>query len=116
MRLTGPSVSPARIVLIGRGRLGVALAKAFADSGVAVVGPLARGDRLGDLDADDAVLLTVPDDAIASVAAAIPLGPLVGHCSGALTLDVLGSHEGFSAHPLLSITDAGAQFEGAACA
>ncbi len=44
-------------------------------------------------------------------------GPLVGHCSGASTLDVLAPHERFSMHPLISIADpAASNFEGAACA
>ena len=63
------------------------------------------------------VLLCVSDAAIATVAAAIPAGPLVGHCSGASGLSVLGHHEGFSLHPLLSVTPGHpAPFAGAGCA
>ena len=115
-KISGASITFPRIVLIGRGRLGTALATALGDRGIRVIGPLTRNDSLPELTPADVVLLTVPDDAIAAVAATIPLGPLVGHCSGALTLDVLGRHEGFSVHPLLSVTDTGTRFEGAACA
>lgn len=110
------SARPRRVALIGRGRLGTALASALPDAGIEVVGPFARGEVPARFDADVAVLLAVPDDAIAAVAASIPVGPLVGHCSGALTLDVLGAHEGFSMHPLLSVTERSTSFAGAACA
>ena len=43
-------------------------------------------------------------------------GPLVGHCSGALGLDVLAGHEAFSLHPLMTVTAEGARFAGAGCA
>lgn len=59
----------------------------------------------------DLVLLTVPDDAIAAVAAAIPwrAGQAVVHCSGAAPASVLavaGEHGALygSFHPLLSIS------------
>ena len=45
------------------------------------------------------VLLCVPDDAIAAAAAAIVPGPLVGHCSGASGLDMLGDTRGFQRAP-----------------
>lgn len=41
---------------------------------------------------------------------------LVGHCAGALTLDVLAPHEALSIHPLMSVTSRGARFAGSACA
>ena len=43
-------------------------------------------------------------------------GRLVGHCSGASGLDVLVPHEGFSLHPLMTVTRAGADFDGAGAA
>jgi len=64
----------------------------------------------------DAVLLCVPDREIRDAAAAIPAGQLVGHCSGASDLSVLGAREGFSIHPLMTVTREGAQFAGAGAA
>ncbi len=111
-----PSVALARVSLVGPGRVGRALAEALGARGVTVEGPLGRDTRLTSLSSDDVVLLCVPDGEIARVAASIPTGPLVGHCAGALTLDVLSPHEGFSLHPLLAITGAGTRFDGAAAA
>jgi predicted short-subunit dehydrogenase-like oxidoreductase (DUF2520 family) len=103
----------ARLAIIGRGRLGTALAEAVADTGRAVIGPLGR-----DVDIADAeiVLLCVPDAEIAAVAAALPAGRLVGHCSGATGLQALAPHERFSLHPLMTVTGPGARFTGAAAA
>jgi len=110
------SALPRRVAIIGRGRLGTALASALPHAGIAVDGPFGRGEIAERFDGDVVVLVAVPDDAIATVAASIPIGPHVGHCSGALTLAVLGDHEGFSLHPLLSVTEPNASFAGAACA
>jgi predicted short-subunit dehydrogenase-like oxidoreductase (DUF2520 family) len=102
-----------RLAIVGQGRLGTALAQAFRAAGYPVDGPLGR-------DADgagaEAVLLCVPDAEIAAAAAAIESGRLVGHCSGATPLDVLGSHEAFSLHPLMTVAAAGASFAGAGAA
>lgn len=77
---------------------------------IAVSGPHGRGySGVGDA----AVLLCVPDDAIPVAAAAIGPGPLIGHCSGASTLAVLGERRGFSVHPLMTVTAHGADFTGA---
>ena len=65
---------------------------------------------------DALVLLCVPDDAIAAAAAAIVPGPLVGHCSGASGLDIIGAHEAFSVHPLMTVTPDGADFDGVSAA
>ena len=113
-----PSQPPActRLAIIGRGRLGTALARglrAAADARLAVTGPLGRGEIPADA---DVVLLCVPDDQIATVAAQIPPGPLVGHCSGATGLDVLAGHEAFGLHPLMTVTERGADFAGAGAA
>jgi len=116
MQSTDVSAPLRRVAIVGGGRLGTALARALRRVGAVVIGPIGRAAPLDQFAPDDLVLLTVPDDAIADVAAAIPLGPVVGHCSGALTLDVLGEHEALSMHPLLSVTDDGAEFTGAACA
>jgi predicted short-subunit dehydrogenase-like oxidoreductase (DUF2520 family) len=99
--------------LVGAGRLGKALAGALRAAGVPVEGPLGRGaDGAG----ADVVLLCVPDQEIERAAAAIVPGPLVGHCSGALGLEVLGDREGFSLHPLMTVTPEGARFDGAGAA
>src|SRR5688572_26907749 len=107
------SVIAARIAIVGRGRMGQALAAAFARSGVDVDGPLGRG-ATGD--SADVVLLCVPDSQIAAAAALIVPGRLVGHCSGATTLEALKPHEAFSIHPLMTVTGANARFDGAGCA
>jgi predicted short-subunit dehydrogenase-like oxidoreductase (DUF2520 family) len=41
---------------------------------------------------------------------------MVGHCSGALGLDVLAPHVGFGFHPLMTVTQSGATFAGAGAA
>ncbi len=102
-----------RLAVIGRGRVGTALAAALRDAGWAVEGPLGRG---ADGSAADAVLLCVPDSEIARAAAAIAPGPMVGHCSGATGLAALGAHEAFSLHPLMTVTARGGRFAGAGAA
>ena len=110
------SVALAHVTIVGLGRLGRALAEALGHRGVSIRGPLGRDARLTSLTRDDIAVLCVPDGEVAPVAASIPPGPLVGHCAGALTLDVLSPHEGFSLHPLLAITGVGTRFDGAAAA
>jgi predicted short-subunit dehydrogenase-like oxidoreductase (DUF2520 family) len=109
----GQPLDPLHIALIGRGRLGRALAAALRDARLLVEGPLGRGATGA---GSDAVILAVPDGEIPAAARAVAPGPLVGHCSGACGLGVLGGHEAFGLPPLLAVTDAGARFEGAACA
>lgn len=104
---------PRRIAVVGQGRLGVALAGALAAAGYEALGPLGRG---ADGSGADAVLLCVPDQEIAAAAAAIAPGIPVGHCSGATGLEPLSDHEAFSLHPLMTVTAAGARFEGAGAA
>jgi predicted short-subunit dehydrogenase-like oxidoreductase (DUF2520 family) len=102
-----------RLAIVGRGRLGNALAAALSDSRYDLLGPLARGfDGHG----ADVVLLCVPDGEIAAAAARLSRGPLVGHCSGATGLQPLKPHEAFSLHPLMTVTAQGAQFGGAGAA
>ena len=98
-----------RLAVVGDGRMGRALVAALPGA----VGPLGRGF---DGDGFDAVWLAVPDAQIAIAAAAVSPGPMVGHCSGALGLDVLAPHEAFGVHPLMTVTQAGAVFEGAGAA
>jgi predicted short-subunit dehydrogenase-like oxidoreductase (DUF2520 family) len=103
------------IAIVGRGRLGPALAGGLRAAGHSVVGPLGRG---GDGEGADVVLLCVPDAQISTAAAAIAPRPglLVGHCSGATPLHVLAPHEALGVHPLMTVTGEGAAFAGAGCA
>jgi predicted short-subunit dehydrogenase-like oxidoreductase (DUF2520 family) len=102
-----------QLAIVGQGRLGHALATAFAQAGYDISGPLGRG---ADGQGAQAVLLCVPDSEIADAAALITPGPLVGHCSGATGLEVLAAHEAFSLHPLMTVTAQGAEFAGAGAA
>lgn len=114
-----PAASPTigstslRLAVIGPGRLGRALARALRAAGCEVEGPLGRGELPGSC---DAVLLCVPEPAIAGVAATIPAGPMVAHCSASAPLDWLAPHERFNLHPLMTVTADGARFDGAWCA
>jgi predicted short-subunit dehydrogenase-like oxidoreductase (DUF2520 family) len=102
-----------RLAIVGRGRVGTALAAAFERAGYETSGPLGRGaDGAG----SDAVLLCVSDGEISRAAAHITPGRLVGHCSGATGLDALTPHEAFSLHPLMTVTGGGADFSGAGAA
>ena len=94
---------PDSIAVVGPGRLGHAISAALTAAGVAVEGPLGRGDQ----PTARVILLTVPDRAIAEVAAAMPDGRLVGHCSGARPLGGCA----FSLHPLMTVPASGACFE-----
>src|ERR1035437_9395804 len=80
------------LTIVGRGRLGTALATGLRQAGLTVTGPLGRDAGLTvtgplgrdpDLAAPQVILLCVPDGEIASAAARLPPGPIVGHCSGA---------------------------------
>jgi predicted short-subunit dehydrogenase-like oxidoreductase (DUF2520 family) len=100
-----------RIAVIGAGRLGSALSSALR------AGPLRRGEAPA---ADTTlVLLCVPDAAIAEAAAAVSPGPLVGHCSGATTLESItaAGHPALSMHPLMTVpADGETAFAGAGAA
>lgn len=100
--------SSLEIAVVGPGRLGTALSAALRAAGVPVEGPLGRGR----VPAAPVVLLTVPDASIAEAAAAVPAGRKVGHCSGATTLEPLAGHAAFSVHPLMTVPETGARFEG----
>ena len=110
------SSSPLRVGIVGRGRVGTALASALRDAGVDVDGPLGRGERPGRC---DAVVLCVPDAEIAAAAEVVTAAaPLVGHTSGATPLSAL-AHAGvpaFGLHPLQSFAHPGVGFEGAGAA
>jgi predicted short-subunit dehydrogenase-like oxidoreductase (DUF2520 family) len=83
------------VTIIGSGRVGSAVAARCRERGLSV-GPD------GDL-----VLICVPDDAIAEVAAGLAVGPWVAHVSGATSLSALEPHSRrFSLHPLQTFTRA----------
>ena len=91
--------------MVGRGRVGRSLAAAAERAGIEV--RLVPNEDLEATPRGAAVLLCVPDEAIAAVAQRLaPTQPsLVGHVSGATTLDALAAateHGAatFSLHPL----------------
>ncbi|HEY5790893.1 MAG TPA: Rossmann-like and DUF2520 domain-containing protein, partial [Gammaproteobacteria bacterium] len=125
---------PARLSVVGAGRLGRTLARLWADAGhfriaavacrtpvaaaaaAAFIGQGAACDRLQGLEPADAWLLGVPDDRLAGVAAdlaasgAVRPGCVAWHCSGAHDAGLLaplrdaGAHVA-SAHPMHSFAD-----------
>lgn len=101
------------VAVVGKGRMGAAIAGALRQAGVAVIGPLGR-NATGD--GASVVLLCVPDREIANAAELIAPASLVGHVSASAPLAALGAREGFSLHPLLSVVGEGASFAGAAAA
>jgi predicted short-subunit dehydrogenase-like oxidoreductase (DUF2520 family) len=81
------------IRIVGRGRVGTAIAARLGQ----------RGHQLVAADADLA-LLCVPDSAIAEVARSIEPGPWIAHTSGATPLAALAPHtRRFGLHPLQTI-------------
>jgi predicted short-subunit dehydrogenase-like oxidoreductase (DUF2520 family) len=83
------------VAIIGSGRVGSAVAARLRERGVALK-PEA-----------DLVVICVPDDAIADVAADVPVGPWLAHVSGATSLAALEPHRRrFSVHPLQTFTRA----------
>ena len=83
-----------RVSVIGRGRVGSAIAARLSERGVAV-----QADRA------ELVVLCVPDSVIAEVAVRIPVGPWVAHVSGATPLAALEPHRTrFGVHPLQTFT------------
>jgi predicted short-subunit dehydrogenase-like oxidoreductase (DUF2520 family) len=85
--------------VVGAGRAGRTLAGRLGERGLAVTIGRTPTPEV------DLVLLCVPDASIASVAAAIPIGPWVAHVSGATPLAALSPHERrFSVHPLQTLT------------
>jgi predicted short-subunit dehydrogenase-like oxidoreductase (DUF2520 family) len=88
--------------IVGAGRLGAALAVTLAEQGHTISGPLGHGEH-PPIDTD-LVFICVPDDQIASVAAALPPDQIVAHCSGARGLELLMDRPGFCWHPLMTVT------------
>jgi predicted short-subunit dehydrogenase-like oxidoreductase (DUF2520 family) len=123
--------APPRIGFIGAGRLASALSRAFAHRDREVSAVFSRSQEsartfavaLPDcravpqaaqvLDLAELVFVTVPDDAIAPVASALPWRSthFAVHCSGALGLEALGAAKGRGAltgafHPLQLFSEA----------
>lgn len=101
-----------RICVVGNGRAGQAFAGAIQRAHMSLVGPIGRGEQVPEA---DIVLLCVPEPELRNVAAVIPVGALVAHCSASTQLDVLAPHEAFSMHPLMTLA-AHVSLAGAACA
>ena len=120
-----------RLGFIGPGTVGIALARSLASAGYPVVSISGRNaERLGRavesipgaraaesaqeaVDAADLIFLTVPDDAIQSVAERLAWAPgkSAVHCSGAASLDLLETAERQGAavgafHPLQTFASA----------
>jgi len=124
-----PSEAPLPAVgVVGAGRVGVALAGALRAAGADLIGVVARSDPARRRVAADLagvpvidlptlsrrarlVVLAVPDDAVASVAAAVPVtaGQVVAHTSGRYGVAVLGERPARAApHPCMTFAgDAG---------
>ncbi|MFZ1410721.1 MAG: Rossmann-like and DUF2520 domain-containing protein [Micropruina sp.] len=113
---SSPRAEPAlpRVAVLGRGRVGHALAQALRAADVGVTGPRSARDFTDIVDLatnHDLLLLTVPDDAIPDVVAALAgrlslsSATAVVHCSGAVSIEALaplaalGAQTG-SWHPL----------------
>jgi predicted short-subunit dehydrogenase-like oxidoreductase (DUF2520 family) len=109
-------LSATPLIVVGRGRVGRSLGGAAEAAGIEVT--LAPGEAPGDAHGA-AVLLCVPDEAIGEAAARVAAGEptLVGHVSGATTLDALAAaaERGagtFSLHPLQTFPDGETPVEG----
>jgi predicted short-subunit dehydrogenase-like oxidoreductase (DUF2520 family) len=114
----------APLAVIGVGRVGQAIARSAASSGIEAL-LAGRKDSLAAAASSRTALLCVPDGEIsracAQISAAIPPLELVGHTSGAQTLGCLdGAREQgadtFSIHPLQTIPDPETSLAGAPCA
>jgi predicted short-subunit dehydrogenase-like oxidoreductase (DUF2520 family) len=112
------------LVIVGRGRVGGAIAAAAGRAGLDVV-TAGRDDIAGVASTAAAALLCVPDSEIEGAAATLAQASgdlrFVGHTSGATGLDALGSAAAagaavFSLHPLQTIPDSHADFTGCPCA
>ena len=112
------------VAIVGAGRVGGSLARAAKEAGLPVTLP-GREDAATACRSCEAVLLCVPDAAIAdtaaTVAAAVPPLRLVGHTSGVTGLDALAAAADagaatFSLHPLQTVPDSSTDFTGCPCA
>jgi predicted short-subunit dehydrogenase-like oxidoreductase (DUF2520 family) len=115
------TLTDAPVGVVGAGRLGSALAAALRAAGLAVEGPVGRGEVPGGC---RAILLCVPDAEIGAAAATVAgAAPFVGHVSGATPIAALepaarGGAQTFGMHPLQTFAPAPAAVElaGAGCA
>jgi predicted short-subunit dehydrogenase-like oxidoreductase (DUF2520 family) len=114
----------ARLVIVGSGRAGSSIGATAKNAGVAV-SLLGRTDEVPGLEPGDAVLLCVPDEAIAAacerVSAALPETVAMGHVSGATPLAALAPAAArgcptFSLHPLQTIPSRDTALANAPCA
>lgn len=100
----------AAIRIIGPGRAGMSFAAALRAAGHVVDEPLGRGDAIARAARGvDVLIIAVPDDQIARVAAEVDPeeGCVVMHLSGSLGCDVLGAHPRRAAmHPLVPMPNA----------
>lgn len=113
-RRPAPDRAVASVSIVGRGRLGTALARALGEAGLDVRGPTRRGESAPGA---DALLLAVPDGAIAEAAAEHrSSAPFIGHVSGMTGLAEVDVD--FGLHPLQTFTGAEglSAFRGIGCA
>ena len=93
--------------VIGRGRAGRSLATALGRAGWGLGGVLGRQDDVREAASGvELLVIAVPDDSVASVAASVAPVPstVVAHMAGSLGLDVLDPHPRRAAvHPLASL-------------
>jgi predicted short-subunit dehydrogenase-like oxidoreductase (DUF2520 family) len=113
-----PSPLSTPLTVVGRGRVGRSLAAAAERAG-AQVSLVSHEEAGGSIPAGTAVLLCVPDEQIAATAErfADAAPSLLGHTSGATTLDALAAaaERGtatFSLHPLQTFADGETPVEG----
>jgi predicted short-subunit dehydrogenase-like oxidoreductase (DUF2520 family) len=101
--------------IVGRGRVGHALADALRAAGYRVGEPAGRGELPG----GDAILLCVPDAEIPQAAAAVAgAARYVGHTSGATPLTALepARASAFGLHPLQTVTGPTTELRGCGAA
>ncbi|MFM2420769.1 MAG: hypothetical protein RL385_5492, partial [Pseudomonadota bacterium] len=103
-----------RLSIVGHGKVGRALARAFRRGGLQVQVVRGRGSSAGRTPLASTVLVCVPDASIAAVAARIaprlPPAAVVFHCAGARGPDELARCRAYGAavatlHPLASFAD-----------
>src|SRR3954447_6737231 len=104
-RAGGAFVNTVRV--IGRGRAGRSLATALGRAGWGLGGVLGRADDVQDAASGvDLLVIAVPDDSVATVAASVtPVqSTVVAHMAGSLGLEALDPHPRRAAvHPLASL-------------